>query len=497
MFLKKTTDGENEPILQNDDSKPLLPVRYIIVFFCFMANTFSYGMRINWSIAILAMVSKKKFHQSNSSTEVLLGGNETLVFDWDMKTQQLILGSFYYGYTLTPFLGGWLVGKVGSFRVLLTGLLLSSLMMLLTPISAKISVVLVILTRVIDGIGQGVVFPSTYSIISKWSKLNERSTFISISTSGYNIGSIVSSYVSAWLCSSYFLGGWPSTFYGAGICGIILSFGWFIIGSNDATSNRWISNYERKLILSYGIEDTQSENIDIYQVPWKSILTSAPVWSLCVCNIGFDYGYYFLSTDVPIFFKTILGFQIKTTGLLSVLPQSAMFITMIFGGVLADNLILSGTLRIITIRKLFGFLGLGFSSIILVSLGYFINDVTLVVTMMVGVFAMYGFFIPGIDANTMDIAPNHSALLIGIMFSISSLTGFIAPAVLGALTNRTNTIFQWREVFWIVAGIQLFGLVAFLIFGSGEEQDWSKAHKKSNTDIALLEIPSTNSKEAN
>ncbi|XP_033113162.1 sialin-like [Anneissia japonica] len=472
MVFNKASNEEKEPLLQNVDSPPRLPIRYIILFFCFMANTINNGMRINWSIAILAMVSKKKLDQSNLSAEVLLGDNGTESYDWDMETQQIILGAFYYGYTFTPFLGGWLVGKVGGFRVLFTGVLLSSVMMLLTAISARISVALLILTRVIDGTGQGVVYPATYSIIAKWSKLNERSTFISVSSSGYSIGAIVSSYVSAWLCSSCFLGGWPSTFYGVGISGIILCFGWFIIGSNDAANNRWISNYEKKLILSSRTEDTQSEN-NLDKVPWKSILTSAPVWSLCVCNVGFDYGYYFLSADVPIFFKTILGFQIKTTGLLTLLPQSAMFITMILGGVLADKLIFSGTLRIITMRKIFGFLGLGVSSVLLVSLGYFRNDITIVAILMVGVFAMYGFFIPGIDANTIDIAPNHSALLIGIMFSISSLTGFIGPAVLGALTNSTNTIIQWREVFWIVAGVQAFGLVAFLIFGSGNEQDWN------------------------
>ena len=76
------------------------------------------------------------------------------VFDWDLETQQYILGVFYYGHTVTPILGGWLVGNYGGFRILLIAMILSSLMALSAPITAKINIGLLFVNRIIDGFGQ-------------------------------------------------------------------------------------------------------------------------------------------------------------------------------------------------------------------------------------------------------------------------------------------------------------------------------------------------------
>ncbi|XP_033118608.1 sialin-like [Anneissia japonica] len=137
-------------------------------------------------------------------------------------------------------------------------------------------------------------------------------------------------------------------------------------------------------------------------------------------------------------------------------------------------------------RKIMTFMALGISSILLVSIGYISNDVTLSVIVMTIAFGVYGFIDSGASANPMDIAPIHSGLIIGLMFSISSVSGFISPTVLGALTNKNETIYQWRNAFWIVSGVQTIGLLAFLIFGSGEIQDWSKADGKPDKDLPLL-----------
>ncbi|XP_071940951.1 putative inorganic phosphate cotransporter [Antedon mediterranea] len=195
------------------------------------------------------------------------------------------------------------------------------------------------------------VVAATIGIIAKWSKLNERSTFVSISTSGYSIGAIVASYASPLLTTSKILGGWPSTFYIFGIAGIIWCLCWCIVGSSDVTNNRWISEFEKESIQISHL--TEMQNAKVHTVLWKELAMSAPVWSICIYLIGADLGIYLLSTDMPIFFETILKFDITMSGVLLSIAQTASFITIIFGGVVADKLINNTEISKIVIRKMF------------------------------------------------------------------------------------------------------------------------------------------------
>ena len=45
-----------------------------------------------------------------------------------------------------------------------------------------------------------------------------------------------------------------------------------------------------------------------------------------------------------------------------------------------------------------------------------------------------GFFFSGINANTLDIAPNYSGVVMGISNCIGSTAGFIVPYAVGLLT---------------------------------------------------------------
>jgi len=44
--------------------------------------------------------------------------------------------------------------------------------------------------------------------------------------------------------------------------------------------------------------------------------------------------------------------------------------------------------------------------------------------------------------------------------------------VIGSLTYENPSRAQWRKVFCIAAGVETFGCIVFLLFGSGEAQDW-------------------------
>lgn len=74
-------------------------------------------------------------------------------FNWDSKTQGVILSSFYYGFISTQVLGGYWGTKYGGRIVLGGSLTITSLFTLLTPFFAK-SIYLLVIARIIEGLAE-------------------------------------------------------------------------------------------------------------------------------------------------------------------------------------------------------------------------------------------------------------------------------------------------------------------------------------------------------
>lgn len=80
--------------------------RYIVVLMVFFGFFNSYSMRVNLSVAVLAM--------TEPYNTTLINGTSMSVeklFDWDSTKRGLVLSSFFYGYVCTQLFGGILATK--------------------------------------------------------------------------------------------------------------------------------------------------------------------------------------------------------------------------------------------------------------------------------------------------------------------------------------------------------------------------------------------------
>lgn len=72
-------------------------------------------------------------------------------FNWSEYEQNMILGSFFWGYVLTELPGGRMAEMVGARPVFGYAMLLASMVTLLTPLAAKIGLFCIIFCRVFLG----------------------------------------------------------------------------------------------------------------------------------------------------------------------------------------------------------------------------------------------------------------------------------------------------------------------------------------------------------
>jgi len=80
---------------------------------------------------------------------------QTGQFNWDEKTQGLILGAFFYGYTTTQILGGTLAQKIGGKVLMLFGVVWTAVLTLLTPVLTNAGgVVAIFILRFLEGAGE-------------------------------------------------------------------------------------------------------------------------------------------------------------------------------------------------------------------------------------------------------------------------------------------------------------------------------------------------------
>lgn len=90
--------------------------------------------------------------------------NDGMKFNWSEFEQNLLLGSFFWGYVVTEIPGGRMAEMIGARPVFGFSMLLASVITLLTPMAAKIGFNYILFTRTFLGF-------ALVSILSKRSKI--------------------------------------------------------------------------------------------------------------------------------------------------------------------------------------------------------------------------------------------------------------------------------------------------------------------------------------
>ena len=230
-----------------------IPVRYVFVLLTSMALFLVYAFKGFLGVAIVAMVSHKNLSEtidgSDCPADDSLGSSDLNgEFDWDDYQQAIALGSFFYGYVCTQIPFGIAVEKYSTKWMFGFSILISAVLSLIGPIAAKWGFIPFLLTRLGQGLAQGVILPGMNAMIARWMPKMERSRAVSICFAGSAIGSVVTLPLTGYLCHESSLGGWPTIFYVLGAAGCVWFIFWCIFVFDSPEAHPFISESELQLI---------------------------------------------------------------------------------------------------------------------------------------------------------------------------------------------------------------------------------------------------------
>ncbi|XP_003740609.1 sialin [Galendromus occidentalis] len=455
--------------------------RYVVCMFVFTGLALVYALRVNLSVAIIAMAGSIPRNGSElEGTCILPETNETAGlrvrgdFDWNEQTKAAILGAFFYGYLSTQIIGGIMAQKLSVKWVFGYGIFLTSVLSVTTEWVARWNVNAFIVLRVLEGITEGVTVPTMYCLISRWAPKNERTTMSMLCTVGTNIGTVITMPITAALSDSAL--GWSASFYLPGAAGIIWSLAWYICVTSQPENHRWISAEEREYIM----KNRETCHLSSKEIPWVEILTSRGVWMYSIARLLSSVTFYMFLTEMPTFVDQVFGIPLTGNGLLNGVFHSIYACALMASAALSDYMIHRNVWSRTNIRKAFqcaSFVVSGAMLILATMVGCDYYAVTFLLCIASVAIALSG---GGESSMALDLAPDHAASVAGVGNTIGNVAAIIATNLVLAFHDPLNSQRGWNKAFIATAGLSFVGALIFGIFATAVEEPWSK-RKDSDT----------------
>lgn len=455
-----------------------IPARLVLYFLSWSGFLVSFMMRNDINIALVSMVRQNVAVNNSIITTVnatdvpiLKKDDGSGEFDWSTLVQSMILSSFYACYVLSQVAGGVATQYFGTKNVFGWSQFATAACSLCIPLASTYHYSVVILLRSVQGFASGLTWPAMYAVVSFWIPAKERSRFMS-SFQGFSVG-IGLTYIMCGFIINHF--GWRLVFYTSGTIGMLWCFLWWLLAYNTPDTHPRISCHEYEYIQR-NIDDSIRAGQGMH-VPWKSIFTSLPVWSIGVTTFGRIWVHYTFIVGGPTYMKNIIGVDIQTNGFLTGAPFLCSYVSSVIFCWIADIMMKRETMSLTNIRKLFTILSQVFPGLLALCICYCDDFMTILVIWFISVTFITASY-AGPMANIVDIAPNLAGPVLAFAQTIHMSASFLNPVVNGWIVTNLTDIDQWKIAFITMAIIACSTYFMFHIYGTSEIQKWNFPPRK-------------------
>ena len=229
---------------------------------------------------------------------------------------------------------------------------------------------------------------------------------------------------------------------------------------------RWIPFNERTRAVAFTNSGIAAGTVFGYAVAALIIAAYSWEWVFYLFGILGIFWYFFWNKSVTSFpenNKNLTENELKL--IQNEAPCVVAILSLVIGGYLADGLIKRGY-AVIKVRKTvnsIGFFGSALFLLLISSEDSLFNVVLLLSLINV----CSGICAGGFGVNHADLGPKYTGSLVGISGSIGMIAAILSPIVAGTVLQITNS---WSMIFYICAGMLIFGGIFYLIFASANKQ---------------------------
>ncbi|CAG9786477.1 unnamed protein product [Diatraea saccharalis] len=327
----------------------------------------------------------------------------------------------------------------------------------------------VVICRVLQGLSQGVTFPSVHNLLGKWVPVEEKSRLGQFVYAGSQLGTALQLITAGYIADRW---GWPMIFYSVGILGGIWTVIYIKLGAASPNTSKSIRSDERAYIQN------SLETVEEYKklpTPWKRILTSKPFLALILVHCGENWGFWTLLTEIPSYMEVVLGVDIKSNGVLSALPYLLMFILSFVFAIILDYCLKKQWISLSASRKISNSIGFYGTAAALTGIAWSSADnKVLPVVLLILAVGLNAGHITGFVLVHIDMAPNFAGTLMGITNFAANVVSIIAPLVAGIILKDETDPKYWQAVFFLAAGVFAVTNTIFLIYGTSDKQTWDR-----------------------
>jgi MFS transporter, ACS family, D-galactonate transporter len=367
----------------------------------------------------------------------------TLKDELNISAKQLgtLLAAFFYTYTAMQFISGWLVDRFDVNRVLATGFLLWSAATAATGIVHGF--ILLLIMRMILGVGEGVAFPSCSKILARHLPEHHRGFANAFISFGLKSGPAVGTLGAGLLMAKY---GWRPVFIGMGLVALL-----------------WLPAWAQWMPRGPGVSRPYSAKSG-----YLDIITQRSFWGASIGHFCSNYLLYLTVTWLPFYLQRERHLSLSTMSKMVSLYFVVDAVSCLTTGSIADHFIRRGH-SLTRVRKTAMALGHTTAAIALTGLAFAGPDHYMAWMFAVG--AGSGMSAAGVFAFAQTLAGAETAgRWAGLQNGFANFSGVLCATLTGLIVDKTG---HFSGAFAVTGGFMLIGGVAWVFVVGRLEQKLS------------------------
>lgn len=394
----------------------------------------------------------------------------------------LAAGLFFIGYILVEIPSNMMLRRFGA-RLWISRIIVSwGVVTMLT--GAVHSATQLYIARIILGFAEAGLAAGILLFLTFWFPKKQRTWamstfFLMIPLSGI-IGAPVAAALLQWGQSLLGISGWRALFVVEGGVTIVVGLIIFLALPDRPSSAKWLNAIEKQHIESILASETAQQVSQGAHTGVRQALTDKKVWALAFSFFAIVFGLYplafFLPTMISNLTETIGAANNVSSVLLAGIPSAvAIIVMLIWSRVAARKSIIFSTV----VPMAFGIVGLVAATLTQ-------DGLLFIIAVCVSVSGIYTAIPQFWRLPALALSGAAAAAGIGLINSVSNLSGFVGPYLTGAIETATGS---YTYALLMIAGVMSAGIAVLLTIGRKAEAIGQSSNCSAATSESSVLIP--------